>query len=197
MRRLSGQLTYANVVSTLALFIAIGGASAFAASQLGKNTVGPKQLRRNSVTTSKLRNGAVTGAKINTSTLGTVPSAVNAQTLGGLSADQIDQSSKVRCPTGTEPAAGVCFEAASRPGANFEKALEICGRANRSLPSAGEMAAYLLAQQTKTESWVGSHFHDESQFMAPVLVGDSKGIQIAYTGYATDIPFRCITQAVN
>ena len=38
MRRLSGQLTYANAVATLALFIAIGGASAFAATQLAKNT---------------------------------------------------------------------------------------------------------------------------------------------------------------
>jgi hypothetical protein len=89
MRRLSGKLTYANVVSTLCLIIAIGGASAFAASQLGKNTVGPKQLKKNAVTTAKVRKeaitaakvkkGTLTGAQINLSTLGTVPSATNAQ----------------------------------------------------------------------------------------------------------------------
>jgi hypothetical protein len=33
-------LTYANVVATLALFIAIGGTTAFAASQLGKCSFG-------------------------------------------------------------------------------------------------------------------------------------------------------------
>ena len=58
------RLTYANVVATLALFIAIGGASAFAASQLGKNSVGSKQLKKNSVTSAKIKKNAVTGAKI-------------------------------------------------------------------------------------------------------------------------------------
>ncbi len=44
MKRVRVKLTYANVVATLALFIAIGGASAFAASQLAKNSVGTKDL---------------------------------------------------------------------------------------------------------------------------------------------------------
>jgi hypothetical protein len=82
------KLTYANVVATLALFIAIGGASAFAASQIGKNSVGSKQLKKNSVTTAKIKKEAVTAAKvkkgslsgtqINASTLGTVPNATHA-----------------------------------------------------------------------------------------------------------------------
>ena len=58
------KLSYSNVVSTLALFIAIGGASAFAASQLSKNSVGAKQLKKNSVTSAKIKKNAVTGAKI-------------------------------------------------------------------------------------------------------------------------------------
>jgi hypothetical protein len=58
------KLTYSNVVATLALFIAIGGASAFAASQLGKNSVGPKQLKKNAVTTAKVKNEAITAAKV-------------------------------------------------------------------------------------------------------------------------------------
>jgi hypothetical protein len=94
------KLTYANVVATLALFIAIGGASAFAASQLGKNSVGSKQLKKNAVTaaklkmnavtTAKLRNeavtaqkikkGTLTGAQIDSSTLGPVPVAESANT---------------------------------------------------------------------------------------------------------------------
>ena len=58
------RVTYANVVATLALFIALGGASAFAASQLGKNTVGTKQLKANSVTAAKIKDQAVGSAKL-------------------------------------------------------------------------------------------------------------------------------------
>src|SRR5262249_61237226 len=93
------RFTYANVMATVAIFLALGG-SAYA-FHLGKNSVGTKQLKKNAVTTAKIKNGAVTGAKIDPAMFGTVPSAANAQTLGGLSADQITQSSKLHCPTGT------------------------------------------------------------------------------------------------
>jgi len=82
-----GRLTYANVVATIALFIALGGAS-YAAIKLPKNSVGTKQLKKNAVTGAKLKNeaitaakvkkGALTGNQINASSLGTVPSAVHA-----------------------------------------------------------------------------------------------------------------------
>jgi hypothetical protein len=101
MKNLHSKLTYANVVATLALFIAIGGASAFAASQLGKNTVGPKQLKKNSVTTAKVKKEAITAAKvkkgtltgkqINLAKLGTVPSATHAA-----SADSIPPAEPIR-----------------------------------------------------------------------------------------------------
>jgi hypothetical protein len=53
MHRIRGKLTYANVVATLALFIALGGAS-YAATRLPKNSVGAKQLRKGAVTPAKL-----------------------------------------------------------------------------------------------------------------------------------------------
>jgi hypothetical protein len=67
MKYLRCRLTYANVTATLALFLALGGATAFAASQLDKNSVGSKQLKKNSVTAAKIKNGAVTQAKLATS----------------------------------------------------------------------------------------------------------------------------------
>ncbi|HWP33059.1 MAG TPA: hypothetical protein VNL97_04865 [Solirubrobacterales bacterium] len=89
MKQIRKRLTYANAMSSIAVFLVIGGATAFAA--LGKNTVGTKQLKKNAVTKAKIKNGAVTtsklandaatGEKVNESTLGTVPDAAK---LGGL-----------------------------------------------------------------------------------------------------------------
>jgi len=87
---LRGKLTFANVVSCLALFFALGG-FAVAATHLSKNSVGTNQIKKNAVVTSKIKNGSVTGAKVangsltgtqvNASTLGTVPTAQTANTL--------------------------------------------------------------------------------------------------------------------
>ncbi len=64
MRIIRGKLTYANVVSTMCLFLLLGGGAAFAASQLHKNSVGTKQLKKNAVIAAKIKNGAVTGNKL-------------------------------------------------------------------------------------------------------------------------------------
>jgi len=58
------KLTYANVVATLALFAALGGAGAYAASQLAPRSVGERQLRPGAVTAEKLRKNAVIAPKI-------------------------------------------------------------------------------------------------------------------------------------
>jgi hypothetical protein len=105
LRKLRSRLSYANVMATVAVFIALGG-STYAALSLPKNSVGTKQLKNGAVTNQKLRNGAVTGLKlalqsvtganvtpnsltgtqIDASTLGTVPDAThatNADQFGG------------------------------------------------------------------------------------------------------------------
>jgi trimeric autotransporter adhesin len=58
------KLTYANVVSTIALFIAVGGATAYAVDQLPVRSVGARQLRPGAVTADKIRKHAVTAPKI-------------------------------------------------------------------------------------------------------------------------------------
>ena len=64
MNQIRKRLTYGNVMSSIAVFLVLGGGAAFAASQLGKNTVGPKQLKKNAVRTAKIKGGAVTAAKL-------------------------------------------------------------------------------------------------------------------------------------
>jgi hypothetical protein len=52
--RLSSRLTYANVVATIALFVALGG-GAYAAVTLPAKSVGSKQIKANAVSSSKVR----------------------------------------------------------------------------------------------------------------------------------------------
>lgn len=82
-------LTYANVISTLCLFLVLGGGAAIAATKLAKSSVGTEQLKGeavtkgklapNSVNSKKVVNGSLTGEDIASSTLGKVPSATNAE----------------------------------------------------------------------------------------------------------------------
>jgi hypothetical protein len=55
MHQIRKRLTYANVMSSIAVFLVLGGA-AYAASQLPKNSVGTKQLKKNAVTSAKVKN---------------------------------------------------------------------------------------------------------------------------------------------
>lgn len=96
-RMLRRKLSFANITSFLALFVALSGTS-YAALELPANSVGTKQLKSGAVTKAKLGRRAVngskvtpgsltgidiaphslTGANINLSALGTVPSAATA-----------------------------------------------------------------------------------------------------------------------
>lgn len=103
MKKIRGRLTYANVMSSLAVFLVLGGATAFAASKIGANqlkanavltgkiakeAVTASKIKKEAVTTPKIAKNAVTGEKVNLATLGTVPSASNALSLGGRSASE-------------------------------------------------------------------------------------------------------------
>jgi hypothetical protein len=58
------RLSYANVASTIALFLALTGTTAYAVSQLPPKSVGQKQLRPGAVTADKIRKKAITSPKI-------------------------------------------------------------------------------------------------------------------------------------
>ena len=63
MKHLRRHLSVANVLSCMALFVALGGA-AYAATTIAKKSVKTRHLAKGAVTTQKLRNGAVTAAKL-------------------------------------------------------------------------------------------------------------------------------------
>jgi hypothetical protein len=98
VKQIRKRLTYANVMSSLAVFLVVGGGAALAATVLPKNSVGTKQIKSNAVTAKKIKknavtnkkikanavtgvkvkDGSLTGADLNLSTVGTVPSAAHA-----------------------------------------------------------------------------------------------------------------------
>jgi hypothetical protein len=110
LKQIRKRLTYANVMSSLAVFLILGGATAFAAikkvgaNEIKANSIKTGKIVKEAVTAGKLKNGAVTeskiadgavttnkiandavtGDKVKESSLGQVPSALNADRLGGL-----------------------------------------------------------------------------------------------------------------
>ncbi|MFN8217715.1 MAG: hypothetical protein U0R71_14070 [Solirubrobacterales bacterium] len=59
MNRFARHLTYANVMVTLLAFVVLCGGAAYAATQLGKGSVGTRQLKPGSVTGAKVRDGTL------------------------------------------------------------------------------------------------------------------------------------------
>ena len=80
MQTIRSRITYANVMSTIGVFLLLAGGTALAAKQLGKKTVGTKQLKSNAVTTAKIKKAAVTKAKIKDGAIDNTKIADNAVT---------------------------------------------------------------------------------------------------------------------
>jgi hypothetical protein len=113
VKKIRKRITYANVMSSIAVFLVLGGASAYAAKKIGSNeikgnsittgkikkeAVSASKIKKNAITTAKIADGAVTGAKLNLGSVGTVPNAAhansadnanNANTVGGQSVNKI------------------------------------------------------------------------------------------------------------
>ncbi|MBW8060477.1 MAG: hypothetical protein FVQ78_09180 [Solirubrobacterales bacterium] len=89
MKQIRKRLTYANVMSSIAVFLIVGGATAFAA--LGKGTVGPRQLKKNAVKVGKLAPEAVRAGKLAKNAIATDRLRDNAVTSGKVS-DSVQKS---------------------------------------------------------------------------------------------------------
>lgn len=80
MRALLRRLTYANVVATLALFLAVSGGAVMAASQLGKNAVQSKNIARNAVKSQDIASNAVKARNLAKNAVKAAKLAANAVT---------------------------------------------------------------------------------------------------------------------
>jgi hypothetical protein len=194
------RLNYANVVATLALFIALGGSSYAVAKISGT------QLENNSVAGKKLKRDTVGGKRIKESSLGTVPSARNAGRVGGLTAQEL----LVRCPPGTVAAADVCVETEPRAPAIYDGAVGTCGltdgppRPGRRLPTHGELRrAFDLDQlgpiapggELTSEVYPSSSLAGQVQVL--YMTNEVGNVGLVPDGPGGEKAFRCVVDPIN
>lgn len=85
MKPMHKRLTYANVMSSIAVFLVLGGATAFAAKKIDSNG-----LKGGSVTTAKIKKNAVTASKIKKNSITTAKITKGAVTNGKIAAGSVD-----------------------------------------------------------------------------------------------------------
>ena len=152
------RLTYANVVSTLALVVAVTGGGAAVAAGLAKNSVGSPQIKNgqvkaadlagNAVTSAKVKDNSLTGADISEDTLTPdIASNVYAATVDSTGSLFLQQS---RFATSAERnTLGRFYVTFSRSVATCSYATTITDPVNSNNP-AGLAAASLLGGTTDT-----------------------------------------------
>lgn len=143
LRALRDRLTYANVVATLALFIAVGGSGAYAVSKIDGS-----DIRKRSLSGMQFKSNSIGGRVVKESSLRPVPRAQNAARLAGQPATRFLDS----CPQSfgeTKPVGDVCIEVQPRSPEFYGSAALSCAlvdnreRAGRRLPTHQELMAAL------------------------------------------------------
>ena len=147
MRALLDRLTYANVVATLALFIAVGTGGAYAVSKIDGSAI-----RTHSLTGKQLKSNSIGTRVVKESSLRPVPRAQNSARLGGQPASRfLDSCPQAFAPT--IPVGDVCVETQARPAESYGGAVFSCAltdnreRAGRRLPTHQELMAALAQPQ--------------------------------------------------
>jgi hypothetical protein len=154
--KLRARLTYANVVATLALFLALTGGTAVALT--GSNAVFSDDITNNQVQSEDVRNDNLSGGGLGSRDIrpnGLTGSDINESALGKVAdADKLDgldsSAFRVRCPAGTRFHEGACFEEAARAAVTWSIAQGVCLRVNRRLPSPAELTNFRLQPSRAT-----------------------------------------------
>ncbi len=201
--RIRRHLSYANVMATLAVFIALGGSS-YAAY-----TISGSKIKNHSIRGGKLRHNTLTGAQIRESKLARVPRAreadwaSDAEHVGGQTVEQL----KIRCPEDTYPLADVCVEKTTRPPTSYGSAALICsdvGRPagpGRRLPTHLELMAALTAFDLAPGGELTSNVYPSSTRpgeLDVLYVTDKVGsFALTSNTVAGGKAYRCVTDPLN
>jgi hypothetical protein len=199
MDALRRRLTYANVMATLAVFIALGGSSYAALSITGRD------VKDGSLTNRDIQRNTLGGNRIKESRLGKVRRARNADRLNGLSAARL----LLRCPQGTVPISDVCFETAARTPASYRVAAGTCEgidrpeSVGRRLPSHDELMTAIgdsgIALAVGGELTRNVYPSQSSPGRLDVLyiTDDVGGVALTSDTAAGARAFRCVADPLN
>jgi hypothetical protein len=191
-------LTYANVMSTIAVCIALGGSS-YAAVRINGSTI-----KNRSIAARKLRRNSLAGGEIRESRLGRVPRAAVADRVGKFTDEELIQ----RCPLDTFAIADVCVERTPRPATPYGSAVIECENAGgfdtpgRRLPTHNELSAALhtvtLAPGGELTSDVYPSTSDPGQ-VEDLIVTDQVGSVALVPDRAPEgsRQYRCVTDPRN
>ena len=111
MKQIRKRLTYANVMSSLAVFLILGGATAFAAvkkvgaNEIKANSIKTGKIVKEAVTSGKIKNGAVIEGKIADGAVTTNKIADNAVTTGKIANDAVTGDKVKESSLGEVPSA--------------------------------------------------------------------------------------------
>jgi len=200
INRLRGQLSYANVVATLALFVALGGSSYAALSLTGKD------VRNRSLSGRDIKRNSLAGREIREGSLRAVPRARNALRVGGLTAQRL----LLKCPTGTFPTADVCIETQARPPAFYTNAVQTCARVDstatpgRRLPTHGELRAAFdfdqagpIAAGGELTAEVYPSTARPGEPAVLYMTDEFGGVALIENGVGGEKAFRCVSDPLN
>jgi hypothetical protein len=184
-------------MSTLAVFIALGGSSYAAV------TISGRDLKHRSVPGTKIKRNALTGTEIRESKLGRVPRAQYADRLSPEAMQQL----LVKCPAGMFPTAGTCVEEVPRGASSYGAAVQACQyigtpqAPGRRLPTHAELVAALARVDLAPGGELTSHVYPSSEFPGAVdaLYVTTEGGAVALTPnrFGGEKAFRCVTDPIN
>src|SRR4051794_765275 len=186
------RLSYANVASTLALVLALGGVSYAAVKINGAN------LKPRSVAASKIKKNTLSGTEIRESKLGKVPKAKVADSAGdsALLGGSTPTSFRDACPAGTTLKHAACYEMALRAAVTYPAAAKECGADGMRLPTLDELEGLRVDGVAVGVPPNNYEMSSSVESQAHVFGTDPSGNQISI-GYADPRPYRCVGFPTN
>ena len=214
LNNLRPRVSYANVVSTLALFIALGGTS-YAVLHVGSDDVVNNSLRSEDIRNETIRSRDVRdrilrardlgrdslgGGVIKESALGRVPRAAEAERVGGVSSQDL----RVRCPADTIAKAGVCIEISPRSPDGFLGAIDRCNQAGRGVVTMPQLDTFARSNGPLPQAeWTASVYRNPDA--GPAAVDQLEAVLLSGFGdvgydrvyLAVQHAFRCVALPSN
>ncbi len=185
MHQIRSRLTFANVVSVIALFVALGG-TALASVLISKN--------------SQVAHGTISGHH--------PPSGDHSNIIGGsvnghdLSGG-IKTSLRLHCPPGLHDAGDLCFEDPGHTGDPLVDAVKTCAAAGLRLPTLPELAlVFEHLEAGQVAEWVATNYSDDNGTTTATkgaVLSDNLARQLHSGTDSASQPYhyRCVTSATN